>query len=236
MNLTGKKKTAFESSPGGHQWIYEELLGRLAHVDVMASAANLGLDVNASQEALVPLFGTFYRVSRTGVERVDGGRFADTAGSVLIHYILQGSRSRPAGRFVNFAELAGPLFKQSSYSQGALERPIIKRFQGRLDELAAVAELLGGRRGGEGGLGSVSWIFELLPHILLQLVFYDRDDEFPARATLLFDRNATRLIEFEVVAVLVTLFVHALTHPIRERPITRDQRPRTFKEDRHVEE
>ncbi|MCF8095243.1 MAG: DUF3786 domain-containing protein, partial [Desulfobacteraceae bacterium] len=39
----------------------------------------------------------------------------------------------------------------------------------------------------------------------------DRDEEFPARATLLFDSNATQLIDFETLAVLVTLFVHSLT-------------------------
>ena len=51
-------------------------------------------------------------------------------GSVLIHYILRGSSWRPAGKFVTFAELAGPLFKHGSYSSSVLERPIIKRFQG----------------------------------------------------------------------------------------------------------
>jgi hypothetical protein len=71
----------------------------------------------------------------------------------------------------------------------------------------------GGRQGGEAGMGAVSLIFDLLPHMPLQLIFYDRDDEFPARATLLYDRNATQLIDFEVLAVVVTLFVVALTKP-----------------------
>ena len=57
----------------------------------------------------------------------------------------------------------------------------------------------------------MSLIIDLLPHIPLQLIFYDRDDEFPARATLLFDINATQLIDFEVLAVLVTVFVQYLT-------------------------
>ena len=71
-------------------------------------------------------------------------------------------------------------------------------------------------------MGSISITFELLPHILLQLIFYDRDDEFPARATLLFDRNATQLIDFESLAVLVTLFVQSLTGMnYEENPILR---------------
>ena len=139
--------------------------------------------------------------------------FPDATGSVLIHYILKGSRSRPDGQFVTLAELAGPLFKHGSYSSSALERPIIKRFQGRIPELLAAAASVGGRQGGEAGLGAVSLIFDLLPHIPLQLIFYDRDDEFPARATLLYDLNATQMIDFEVLAVLVTVFVQYLTKP-----------------------
>ena len=57
----------------------------------------------------------------------------------------------------------------------------------------------------------MSLIFDLLPHIPLQLIFYDRDEEFPARETLLFSLNATELIDFEVLAVLVTVFVQSLT-------------------------
>jgi hypothetical protein len=59
----------------------------------------------------------------------------------------------------------------------------------------------------------VSLIFDLLPHVLLQIIFYDWDDEFPARATLLYDLNATQMIDFEVLAVLVTEFVQSLTKP-----------------------
>ena len=199
------------ASIGGHRNIYKDLLTRLADADIAASAKRLELAVNASGEAEVPFLGMTFFVSNQGVRRIDGRGFGDAVGSVLAHYILNGSRSRPAGQFVTFSELAGPLFKQAGYSQGALERPVIQRFQGRVPELMAAAVLLGGRLGGEGGLGAQSLIFELLPHIELQLIFYDRDDEFPARATLLLDRNATQLIEFEVVAVLATIFVHTLT-------------------------
>ncbi len=137
----------------------------------------------------------------------------------MAHYILKGSRSQPGGQFVTFAELAGPLFKEGSYSKSALEFPVIKRFQGLVPELLAAAALVGGRQGGAAGLGAMSLIFDLLPHIQLQLIFYDRDDEFPARATLLFDLNATQLIDFEVLAVLVTEFIQSLTKPCcKEQP------------------
>jgi hypothetical protein len=57
-------------------------------------------------------------------------------------------------------------------------------------------------------------IFDLLPNILLQLIFYDKNDEFPDRATLLLYANATQLIDFESLAVLVTIFVRFLTQTL----------------------
>ena len=205
------------SADSGQRKIYEDLLDRLANADIADSAEHLDLLLNDAGEAEAPFFGTTYLVSREGVRRSDGQRFPYAAGSVMIHYILKGCRSRAEGKFVTFEELPGPLFKQGSYSQGALESPIIKRFQGRLTELLAAASLVGGRLGGEAGLGAMSLIFDLLPHIPLQLIFYDRDDEFPARVTLLFDHNATQMIDFEVLAVLVTLLVQSLTKPWGQR-------------------
>ena len=195
----------------GYSKIYEDLIERLQSADIATSAKHLGLSLSDAGEAEVPFMGTTYLVSNAGVRRTDGKRVPDTTGSALIHYVLRGSRSRPAGKFATFAQLAGPLFRQGSYSGSALEQPIIKRFQGRVPELLSAAASVGGRQAGEAGLGSVSLIFDLLPHILLQLIFYDRDDEFPARATLLFDLNATQLIDFEALAVLVTMFVQSLT-------------------------
>jgi hypothetical protein len=198
-------------SMDGYRKIYENLIDKLRSADIAASAERLGLPVNPQGEAKVPFMGAVYLISNTGVKRADGKRVPETTASTLIHYILLGSSSRPAGRFVTFSELAGPLFKEGSYSASGLEQPIIKRFQGRVSELLTVAESVGGRLGGEGGSGSISLIFDLLPHILVQLVFYDRDNEFPARATLLFDRNAIQLIDFEALAFLVTSFVRSLT-------------------------
>jgi hypothetical protein len=198
------------SVSGGYTYIYQDLLKRLEYADILTAANHLDLSLNNAGEVEVPFFGKTYLMSKEGVRRLDGKRFSDAIGSALIYYILKGSSSRPAGKFATFAELAGPLFKNGSYSISALERPIIKRFQRRVPELLAAAASVGGRQGGEAGLGSVSLIFDLLPHIPMQLIFYDQDDEFPARATLLFDLNATQLVDFEVLAVLVTLFVQSL--------------------------
>ena len=195
---------------GGYRRIYQDLIGRLATADISAGARNLGLVLNSSGEVEVSFLNRKYRLSEKGVTRTDGAKVLDTLGSVLIQYIFNGSRSEAAWRFVTLSELAGPLFTEGAYSHDALELPLIKRFKGKMPELMAAAESLGGWPGGEAGLGGISLIFELLPKIPVKLIFYDSDDEFPARASLLIDQNATDFLEFEFMAVLVTIFVREL--------------------------
>ncbi|WP_459947864.1 DUF3786 domain-containing protein [Desulfocastanea catecholica] len=196
---------------GGHRKIYEDLVKRLANTDIATLAGHLKLPTNNAGEVEVLFLGTTYLISNTGARRSDRRNCSYVTASALIHYVLTGCNSRPAGVFVPLAELAGPLFKNSSFSQSALEGPIIKRFQGCVPELLSIAGSIGGLQGGISGLGSVSLIFDVVPNILLQLIFYDKDDEFPARATLLLDAHATQFVDFEALAVLVAIFVQFLT-------------------------
>lgn len=195
---------------GGYRKIYRDLIRDLSQADISFSAERLGLVRNKSNEIEVPFMGQKFLVSNSGVKRADGKGFIESIGSVLIHYIMRACDERAGERFVTLAALAGPLFSQGSYSSSALENPLVKRFQGRVPELLSAAESAGGRSGGDAGSGGISMIFDLLPNIPLQLVFYDRDDEFSARAILLFDSNATAFLEFEFLAVLATIFVHQL--------------------------
>jgi hypothetical protein len=195
---------------GGYKRIYQDLLEDLYKADISYSAERLGLVCNKSNEIEVPFMGQKFLVSNNGVKRADGKEFIESIGSVLIHYIMRACDERAGGQFVTFAALAGPGFSEGSYSSSALENPLINRFQGKVPELLSAAKRSGGRPGGDAGSGGISLIFDLLPNIPMQLVFYDRDDEFSARAILLFDSNATSFLEFEFLAVLATIFVRQL--------------------------
>jgi hypothetical protein len=194
----------------GYKKIYQDLLRDLSQADISSSAEKLGLIRNTSNEIEVPFMGQKFLVSNNGVKRADGKGFIESIGSVLIHYIMRASDERAGGQFVTLADLAGPVFSKGSYSSSALENPLVKRFQCRVPELLSAAKSAGGRPGGDAGSGGISLIFDLLPNIPIQLVFYDRDDEFPARVILLFDSYATAFLEFEFLAVLATIFVHQL--------------------------
>ena len=92
----------------GYRRIFVDLLGQLKNADIASSARHLGLSLTEAGETTVPFMGANYLVSNSGVRRTDGKNTRATTASALIHYILQGSRSRPAGQFVTLAQLAGP--------------------------------------------------------------------------------------------------------------------------------
>ena len=92
---------------GGHRWIYENLIERLATADIATSAEHLGLAANDLGEVVVPFLGKIYLVSNKGVRRSGGKGFKDATGSVLIHYILKGSGCRPGREICNFCGTCG---------------------------------------------------------------------------------------------------------------------------------
>jgi hypothetical protein len=68
------------------------------------------------------------------------------------------------------------------------------------------AQLLKNRIGAIGGqittCGDVSFTVNAFSCIPLQFIFWDGDEEFPANATILFDKNIARFIHPESIPVL----------------------------------
>jgi hypothetical protein len=69
---------------------------------------------------------------------------------------------------------------------------------------------LGGVFNGKLKSGGYTWLLKVLPKILLQIVYYDADDEFPCEVQILFDNNASRFMEFECLAFLEGCLVRAM--------------------------
>jgi len=51
---------------GGHKWIYEDLLRRLADADIATSAQHLCLVMNDFEEVEIPFLAMTYLISRGG--------------------------------------------------------------------------------------------------------------------------------------------------------------------------
>jgi len=85
------------------------------------------------------------------------------------------------------------------------EQPIARNFSGRLRELAATCEHLGGND------PDMELSYELimklypLPKVPVLLLFNDADEEFPAQCKVLFERRAEHYLDPECLAIVGTI-------------------------------
>ena len=100
--------------------------------------------------------------------------------------------------------------------KGLLLKPLIREFGDDYEEFQRAARKLGGVLENVSSGGGHGWNFQVLPKILVRLVFYEADDEFPADIQLFFDRSARRFLEFECLAFLTGCFINDLCNAARE--------------------
>jgi hypothetical protein len=130
--------------------------------------------------------------------------------ALLIQYCLSNTASRPTGNFISISQLAGPGSGIGSYFNSEILTPLDREFSKDIRELENRAFKLGAKKDNLSLSGGVSFIFEPLKHIPVNLVFYPSDDEFSAGGSVLLDESATDFIGFETLAVLVTILFRKL--------------------------
>lgn len=119
--------------------------------------------------------------------------------ALLVYYIGGAADVGPAGRWISFAQLPdGTLYSQAF--QGYTGNALVRHFAGKTEALAPAATALGGAE--LPGMADRAWRFEALPKVAVALLWWDADDEFEARAELLFDASASRHLPTDGCAVL----------------------------------
>ena len=152
-----------------------------------------------------------YVVTNKGVFKETGEHASQIISALLIQYCFSNTKSRPTGNFVSISQLAGPGSGIGSYFTNEFLIPMDKKFSNDIEKLERVAFKLGAKKDDVMVSGGVSFIFEPLKHIPVQLVFYPADDEFSAGGSILLDASATDFLGFETLAFLLTIFFRKLT-------------------------
>jgi hypothetical protein len=193
----------------GYENIYNNLLPRLAERDLAESASRLGLDFDG-EKARIVFLGREYAITRDGVEEVDGGPVDVINRSVLVHYILSNSAGEPSFDFAPLGRLVGGLEGQYNQSDEAAIITMVKEFGKAPERLDAAVTRLGGERQPVSGAGKFVWQIFALPKVLIQIVLYEADEEFPVDVQVLFDKTAPRYLNTETLGYLVRNLVLAL--------------------------
>lgn len=181
-----------------------ERAASMALEDLPARIGGRLVHENGAPAVVLPYFNTTVRIAADGIRRADGTEAGRWEQVFIYNHIAQGGNRAPTGRWVALQEIPNTVSKVKSM-QAHVEAPLRRRFAGRLDELAAAAEAIGGRRiTGAGESADLSLRFTPLPRVPVALRFWDGDDEvgLEAEVKLAFDETITEHLDIESIMFL----------------------------------
>jgi len=191
----------------GYEQIYETLIPKLSECNLLEAAERLGLSPQQNGALSVDFLGREYEISSRGINPTDGKSVNINNRSVLAYYTLSQGVGEPAFSYVPISNFAVPgLFSNIKW----MTDPLGKTFGGDYLIFSETMCKLGGVFDGKLRSDRYSWLLKALPKIPLQIIYNDGDDEFPCEVQILFDKNATRFMEFECLAFLKGCLVRAM--------------------------
>jgi Domain of unknown function (DUF3786) len=153
------------------------------------------------------------RVYRIGFPEL---QFADEADSqkevpiqeqiLILHYMLSSTTAPVSDNWISYREIPGASFYYSAFVRRALE-PLKQVFGHNGDGLLEAAKTLRGRIIDS---GDAACEFGLFPHVVLRLILWVADDEFPAEANMVFNENIKEILSPEDIAWLAGMLVYRL--------------------------
>lgn len=188
--------------------VYKLAMEEVATANLKASAQRLELEYDEGVH--LDFLSRSYVVTNKGVFKENREHASQIISALLIQYCLSDTQSRPTGNFVSMSQLAGPGSGIGSYFANEFMTNMDRKFSNNIEKLERVVAEFSGEKADVLISGGVSFIFEPLKHIPLNLVFYPADDEFGAGGSILLDETATDFLGFETLAFLVTIFLRKL--------------------------
>jgi len=181
--------------------IYRDYLDQVSLLDLAGLGESLGVAPDGDGVA-VPFFGQVHHVSGRGTTDSQGLRPSHAVSVILCKYLLMCPDIVLAGPdWVTYKDFRDAAPFASGFMNHA-ERPISKNFSGRLADLKQACAELNGLPADVGVASDLAVRFEALPKVPLLLLFNDRDDEFPAQCSLLFERCAEHYLDMECLAMI----------------------------------
>lgn len=146
------------------------------------------------------LLGTPYRIDLPDlvVRLADSTICPEELQILFLDYLVRGDGSPVAGRWIGFQELPDGMFYRQAF-QGYSGDQLIRDLAGDIGAFQAAAADLDGTLF---EMGDAAFAFEVLPRVLLAVVWWAGDDEFPANATVLFDSASSRYLPTDGLAIV----------------------------------
>jgi len=195
--------------PHVYEQTYTDYLSRIAELDFPFLADKLGIQLDG-QHVIIPFFGKPYRISAKGITDPSNRQPHLSVSVILCKYLLMCPMIEPLeGNWMSYKDFkdAAPLTR-AFYN--TVTHPIAKTFSGRPAELEKAGRKIGGYAPADAFSYDLSMRFDALPKIPVLLLFNDKDDEFPAQSSVLFEKRAEEFLDMECLAMVGMLFFEYL--------------------------
>jgi hypothetical protein len=133
------------------------------------------------------------------VRAVDGKPCPTFDQAMLLYYLDCADGAPLAGQWIGYRELPNGAFYHQAY-QGYSGNRLAQAFGSRPEAFAPAAQALGGEPISD--LGTLAFAFQPLPRCRLAAVLWPGDDEFSARAAVLFDVACSHYMTTDGLALL----------------------------------
>jgi hypothetical protein len=134
-----------------------------------------------------------------GRKLADGSECSVYDTGMLLYYMREADGTPMADQWIGYRELPGGNFYSQAF-QGYSGDRLVKTYGERPDAYMNAAGGLGGVR--LSGLPGLAYAYLPLPRIRLASIFYPGDEEFAARANVLFDAAASHYMTTDGLALL----------------------------------
>lgn len=136
--------------------------------------------------------------------------------ALIVYHLAVADGTLPSGEWTSYADLPNGSFYVAAW-RGYTPDALVRHFGDRIDDLRAAAATVGFS---EPALpGDLALGFALMPRLPVALLYWRSDDEFPARADVLFDATASHQLPTDCCAILTKQLVVSLVaadpHPPR---------------------
>ena len=180
-----------------------------AGLEPYSAAACSGAEFAAENEGssghfALPFLGTNVHISYPEFDFTSQAQLPPHVKALLVYYLARCDGSRPSGEWTSFADLPDGRFYAAAF-QGYTGDALVRRLAENPDGVSAAIAALGGRSLATSELATnadAAWVVPALPRVPVALVWWNADDEFPARAELLFDRTSRNHLPIDGCAVV----------------------------------
>jgi hypothetical protein len=127
---------------------------------------------------------------------------------ILQHYLIGSLKNNytPLEEWVSFKDIEGGEFYYPAYRESVI-KPLLRKYGEKPEALLEALKRFKGEKIPEGDIGIRIETFEGL---YVKVLLWKGDDEFAPEATMLYDRNITRIFTMEDVVVFSRFITHSL--------------------------